>query len=201
VLVGGWAEWRLVAKPGSMEPPRPLTAQPGPDALHLVRATRAHRPRRVRVDVLGPTVVHAVVVGPKEGGDHRTDRPWGVAERLVCQHRGELHYARALVRGGVASGAVPDCLVADRSPDRSYLVHWMASSLPIPSRWRARYIGAQAREAPSHDLSIHVRPKPLQLRGLERTALRRCFSMAQSREGAAALTRSRFGVAWWSGRC
>src|SRR6185437_11690219 len=69
------------------------------------------------VQVLAPAVVDAVVVGPKEVGDHRAHGPWGVAERLAGEDRGELHHARALLGGGVASGAELDGLVADRSHD------------------------------------------------------------------------------------
>jgi hypothetical protein len=63
------------------------------------------------VEVVTPLVVDAVVVTAQDHADDRASGTWMVAERLACEHGGELHHAHTLPWTEVPAAAQPDGLV------------------------------------------------------------------------------------------
>ena len=82
-----------------------------PVALHAAPGRRADDRRRHGVEVLPPLVVEPVVVRAQERADRGRDRAGAVAERLVREHRRELHDTHPGMARRVAAAGETDGLV------------------------------------------------------------------------------------------
>ncbi len=119
----------------SSQAARESEAAAGPVSLNRAARGCAHDQRSKRIEVLAPRVVEAVVVSPKKSTDNRGDGRGAIGEWPLCQHRRELHDARAQMGRRMASRAQLDRLIGGIG---SHLDHRPSCFRPVPRGLHAR---------------------------------------------------------------